>query len=217
MELTAVVITHLHERAALVCQRASENSQMHLSTRRLHKPAGHGVFERALAPHYTVVMNATADSAPWDAEPGDEESDLMTPPKSPIPVMEAATSRSTTPRDAWPSRIVVIIGLLTIALIHLLDLPDKIEETPYLGVAFIALIIGSLVLAGVLSVQDNRTALLAAGGLAAAVIVGYAISRTTGMPGAMDDVGNWLEPLGLASLFVEGTVVVFALPALREA
>ena len=111
----------------------------------------------------------------------------------------------------------VIIGLLTIALIHLLDLPDKIEETPYLGVAFIALIIGSLVLAGVLSVQDNRTALLAAGGLAAAVIVGYAISRTTGMPGAMDDVGNWLEPLGLASLFVEGTVVVFALPALRQA
>ena len=51
----------------------------------------------------------------------------------------------------------------------------------------------------------------------AAVIVGYAISRTTGMPGAMDDVGNWLEPLGLASLFVEGTVVVFALPALRQA
>jgi hypothetical protein len=162
-------------------------------------------------------MNAAADFAPWDAEPGDEESDPMTPPKSPIPVMEAATSRSTSPRDASPSRIVVVIGLLTIALIHLLDLPGKIEETPYLGVAFIALIIGSLVLAGVLSVEDNRTAWLAAAGLAAAVIVGYAISRTTGMPGAMDDVGNWLEPLGLASLFVEGTVVVFALPALRQA
>jgi hypothetical protein len=130
--------------------------------------------------------------------------------------MEAAASRSTSPRDTSPSRIVVIVGLLTIALIHLLDLPGKIEETPYLGVAFVALILASLILAGILAVQDNRTAWLGAGALAAAVIVGYAISRTTGMPGAMDDIGNWLEPLGLASLFVEGTVVVFALPALRQ-
>jgi xanthine/uracil permease len=83
-------------------------------------------------------------------------------------------------------------------------------------VAFIALILASLVLAGILAVQDNRTAWLAAGALAAAVIVGYAVSRTTGMPGAMDDVGNWLEPLGLASLFVEGAVVVSAFPPLRQ-
>ena len=36
------------------------------------------------------------------------------------------------------------------------------------------------------------------------------LSRTTGLPNAMDDIGNWTEPLGLASLFVEGGVVAIA-------
>ena len=37
------------------------------------------------------------------------------------------------------------------------------------------------------------------------------ISRTSGLPGDHDDdVGNWLEPLGLASLLIEGIVVLLA-------
>jgi hypothetical protein len=36
------------------------------------------------------------------------------------------------------------------------------------------------------------------------------LSRTTGLPSATGDIGNWTEPLGLASLFVEGAVVVIA-------
>jgi hypothetical protein len=48
------------------------------------------------------------------------------------------------------------------------------------------------------------------GGIAALTFAGYAVNRTWGMPGAMDDVGNWLEPLGLASLFVEGAVALLA-------
>jgi hypothetical protein len=64
--------------------------------------------------------------------------------------------------------------------------------------------------------RDNRNVWLAAGGLAAAIIVGYTINRTVGLPGAMEDIGNWLEPLGLASLFVEGTVVLVAVSAVRR-
>jgi len=41
------------------------------------------------------------------------------------------------------------------------------------------------------------------------------LSRTTGLPNATDDIGNWTEPLGLASLVVEGCVVAVALGALR--
>ena len=41
----------------------------------------------------------------------------------------------------------------------------------------------------------------------ALVIVGYVLSRTTGLPHSSDDVGNWSEPLGMASLFVEGFLV----------
>jgi hypothetical protein len=51
--------------------------------------------------------------------------------------------------------------------------------------------------------------------VAAGAFAGYVLSRTTGLPGATDDVGNWTEPLGLASLVVEGCVVAVALAALR--
>jgi hypothetical protein len=35
-------------------------------------------------------------------------------------------------------------------------------------------------------------------------------SRTTGLPNSTGDIGNWSEELGLASLFVEGAVVVLS-------
>jgi hypothetical protein len=58
--------------------------------------------------------------------------------------------------------------------------------------------------------RDERRSWLAALGIAGATLVAYAVNRTVGMPGAMDDIGNWLEPLGLASLFIEGTVVLLS-------
>ena len=44
-------------------------------------------------------------------------------------------------------------------------------------------------------------------------LIGFVLSRTTGLPHASDDIGNWTEPLGLASLFVEVTVAAAALGA----
>jgi len=105
-------------------------------------------------------------------------------------------------------RTMAVAGLFGIALIHVLDLSSKFEETPYIGVLFIGLIITSLLIAEVLLRSDDLRAWSAAGLLAAATILGYCISRTVGLPGQPeDDIGNWLEPLGLASLLVEGGVV----------
>jgi hypothetical protein len=42
------------------------------------------------------------------------------------------------------------------------------------------------------------------------VFAGYVINRTVGLPQATDDIGNWTEPLGLASLLVEGFVIAIA-------
>ena len=126
----------------------------------------------------------------------------------------SAFQRPAAPADAALQRGLAIVGLLGIALIHIIDLPGKLEETPYLGGAFIALIVASLLLAIVLSQRDLRIAWLLAGALAAATVVGYVLSRTTGLPASDEDIGNWLEPLGLASLFVEGTVVVVTATAL---
>jgi hypothetical protein len=112
-------------------------------------------------------------------------------------------------------RAVVVVGLLGVALIHLLDLQGKFEETPYLGWAYLGVIAASVALARLVAVTRDPRAVLGAGALAASVMVGYTINRTVGMPGAMDDIGNWAEPLGLASLFVEAAVVWAGVEAAR--
>ena len=109
------------------------------------------------------------------------------------------------------------VGLLGIALIHVLDLEGKLDELPYVGALFIGLIIACLVLAEALIRSDHPLVWWAAGIVAGATIVGFSISRTSGLPGDNgDDVGNWLEPLGLASLLVEGIVVLLAVGRLLD-
>ena len=81
---------------------------------------------------------------------------------------------------------------------------------PYLGVAYVALIVASVVAAALLVRSWSRTGWLLSGALGAATILGFVLTRTTGLPGATEDRGNWLEPLGLASLFVEAAVVALA-------
>lgn len=117
---------------------------------------------------------------------------------------------TTHPHDNHTARGAGVVGLGTIALIHLLDLQGKLSETPYLGVAYIAVIVGCIAAAAMLIRGDVRRGWLLGGGLAAATLVGYAINRTMGMPSATEDIGNWLEPLGLASIFVEGCVAALA-------
>ena len=108
------------------------------------------------------------------------------------------------------ARAVIAIGLTGIGLIHLLDAIGKYNETRYLFWMYIALIVGSLATAGAVLFARTRATLLAAAGLAASAAVGYVLSRTTGLPNATGDIGNWSEPLGLASLFVEGAVIAVA-------
>jgi hypothetical protein len=107
-------------------------------------------------------------------------------------------------------RALGFVGMLAIALIHLLDVIGKIKETPYLGVMYIALMVASVAVAFYLLHTGSGLAWAAAGLLAAATLVGFVLSRTTGLPNASDDIGNWTEPLGLASMFVEGAVIVLA-------
>jgi len=56
----------------------------------------------------------------------------------------------------------------------------------------------------------SREAWLATIALPASAIVGFVLTRTTGLPQAKGDIGNWSEPLGLAALFVEGAVIAVA-------
>jgi hypothetical protein len=104
-------------------------------------------------------------------------------------------------------RSAVAVGLAGIAVIHAVDGVGKWGETRYVFWMYMALILAAIVLAAATLFHPARASLPAAAGLAALVMLGYVVSRTTGLPSATDDIGNWTEPLGLASLIVEGCVV----------
>jgi hypothetical protein len=106
------------------------------------------------------------------------------------------------------ARATVAVGLAGIALIHLLDSIGKWSETRYLFWMYVALMAGSLVTAGAVLFSRSRLVWPAAAAVAAGALIGYVVNRTVGLPHAKGDIGNWTEPLGLASLFVEVTVVV---------
>jgi hypothetical protein len=75
----------------------------------------------------------------------------------------------------------------------------------------IALIAACVVTGAAVLFHRSQAGLLAAAGLAASVIAAYVLDRTVGLPNATGDIGNWLEPLGLASLVVDGFVVAIGL------
>lgn len=114
------------------------------------------------------------------------------------------------------TRAVGAVGLVGIGLIHLLDASSKFHETPYMGWMYVGLIAGALVTAFALIRGRSVTAWLAAGGLAASAMLGFTLTRTVGLPQAHGDIGNWSEPLGMASLFVEAAVLALAVSALTE-
>ncbi len=125
-----------------------------------------------------------------------------------VPRQRKLDPQAADPVEAMVLRSVAVVGLVAIALIHLLDVQEKIEEAWLVGWSFVGLIVVSLVLAHVLALVDDARAWLLAGALAAATLAGYAMSRAFGLPTENDgDVGNWTEPLGLASLLCEAVVV----------
>lgn len=110
----------------------------------------------------------------------------------------------------WPGIVLMIIT----AVIHFYDAPDAFAEVAYKGWLFVANGVGGLVA----TVGIWRGARSWGWGLglvvAAGAIVGYAISRTVGMPGL--GVDPWMEPLGIASLIVEGLFPLIALKVLSS-
>ena len=120
--------------------------------------------------------------------------------------------------DEAIARTVAIAALAAIALIHVLQLPGAFSDAGYLGALFVGAIVASVLLAAALAVDGDQRFVEAAGALAGLILIGYLVSRTTGLPAATDDVGEWAEPLGLASMVVEGLLVCMAagMPATRR-
>jgi hypothetical protein len=109
--------------------------------------------------------------------------------------------------------------LVGVAVTHLVDLRDKIDEALYMAVLFCGLITSSCLLAALLLVGRRvAVAWATAGTLSALTIVGYVLSRTVGLPQLQDHVGRWMEPAGIASLGFEAMLVLVAgVVAMRRA
>ena len=103
-----------------------------------------------------------------------------------------------------------VVALGGVALVHLLELQTKLKELPYIGVGYIFLIASCVIAAAMLVHRDSRLGWNIAGCVALATLIGFSLTRTVGLPQSKDDIGNWLEPMGLAALFIESCVVMLA-------
>jgi len=119
-----------------------------------------------------------------------------------------------TPRhSAW--RYVLVPALLAAAAAHLPVIREHLEEAPYMGVLFIVLTGACILLAAALISFDTGFAYVLTVVTCALAVVGYAATRLVGFPMLADDVGNWLEPLGLVSIATETLAALCAVAALR--
>jgi hypothetical protein len=113
-------------------------------------------------------------------------------------------------------RATAIVLLMAIAVIHVVQLVPTFEQTPALGVSFVLLIAGAVLVGGWL-VKERRTAFhswLPVAGLGTAALLGYGFTRLFSSPLDRFDVGNWSCELGMAALFVEAVLVAIALYAI---
>lgn len=132
---------------------------------------------------------------------------VIRPVTEPTPTLRDHPHRHFVPRLAGA-------GLaLGVAYIHVKDqggFPGDKAPT-YVGVGYYVLEAVAVVLALGLLVGLGRHTIKAwvlAAGVAAGPLVGFIWSRSIGMPDYTDDKGNWTEPIGVASLIVEVTLLV---------
>jgi FtsH-binding integral membrane protein len=137
---------------------------------------------------------------------------------------QSANHRATSPAFAVAEAVqeaavrgTLAIGLAGIAVIHAVDSVGKWTESRYMFWMYMALIASSVGVGAAVLFSRSRRAVGAAAAFAAIVLAAFVVDRTLGLPNATGDIGNWTEPLGLASMVVEGLVIAVGLGGLRTA
>jgi len=125
-------------------------------------------------------------------------------------------SRNTEPaRLAEEDRWLATTCLLVVAGTHLPLISEHLQEAPVIGIGFAALVAVSLLLALVVAAEATTRTWLLIGLVNLAALTAYLASRTVGLPGIGDDVGNWVEPLSFPALAAEAICLVVSARAVR--
>ncbi len=110
-----------------------------------------------------------------------------------------------------------VLGIAAIAVIHILDAAGTFSDSRYIFWLYMAIVVGAVPISLLLLHWRSPLAWAGAAAISAGPLLGYVLTRTTGLPGDSADIGNWLDTLGLASLFVEAGVLGLALTRLALA
>jgi hypothetical protein len=113
----------------------------------------------------------------------------------------------------WP----VGLGLFAAAIAHVIPAEQHLDGAPAWGVLFVVFVttatgVGALVLG-----HDSTLTYSAALVLAGMALLTFVTSRVVALPGIADDVHNWSDAWGTASIVVEAFTAAFAGIALRLA
>lgn len=118
--------------------------------------------------------------------------------------------------DALSSRwrVLVVVGTAVACVAHIPVIGPHLAEAPYMGVLFIVLTVACAALASAVLIRDSRAVYALVVLTCGLAVIGYAATRLVAFPMLSDDVGNWLEPLGVVSIISETVAVAAAIGAL---
>jgi hypothetical protein len=102
------------------------------------------------------------------------------------------------------------VALAAVAVIHVIDLPSTLSETPLIGYGYFVLIAAALLGAGLLLTVPETRVWILVDLIAFGAILAYVLSRTSGLPTDTGDIGNWSCALGIAALSTETLIVLLA-------
>ena len=112
----------------------------------------------------------------------------------------------------WPLAFAAAVA----AAAHIPVIAPHLDEAPYMGVLFIVLTTACLFLAAAALIHDIPAVYAASAATCGLAVAGYVATRLVAFPMLADDVGNWLEPLGVVSIVSESVVVAISVAALRR-
>jgi hypothetical protein len=116
-------------------------------------------------------------------------------------------------KASWAGILLIVV----VGLIHLFKAPAYLAAAPYVGVAFLVNVLLAFVSAfGIY--RGMRWGWLLGIVVAGGAFVLYVVSRTIGLPGLEDDVGEWFDPAGILALIVEVLFIgLYAITATQTA